>query len=101
MEDPKKIIWTEPAKQDLKDVFDFISEYSYKIADKTVDKIIEKTDILLVKGFELAGQIDTINSNYRRLIEGNYKILYKVKSNKVIIHGVFDARQHPDKLEKK
>ena len=101
MEGSKKIIWTKPAKLDLKDIFDFISEYSYAVADKTIDSIIEKADILLVKGFENTGQFDTINSNYRRLIEGNYKILYKVESNQVIIHGIFDARQHPDKLEKK
>jgi len=42
MESSKKIIWTKPAKQDLKDIFDFISEYSYVIADKTIDNIIEK-----------------------------------------------------------
>ncbi len=102
MEKGKKIIiWTEPAKKDLKEVFEFISEYSYEIADKVIDAIIEKTEILLIEGFELSGQIDNFNSNYRRLIVGNYKILYKVISDKIIIHGIFDSRQNPKKLEEK
>ena len=101
MERNAKIIWTEPAKNDLKYIFDFISGFSYKIADKTVEKIIEKTEILLVKGFKLVAQKDEINPNYRRLIEGNYKIVYKINSDKIIIHGVFDTREHPDKLGKR
>ena len=101
MERNAKIIWTEPAKNDLKYIFDFISEFSHEIADKTIDKIIEKTEILLVEGFKFSGQIDDINPNYRRLIEGSYKIIYKVKSDEIIIHGVFDTRENPDKLEKR
>ncbi len=42
MEKNAKIIWTEPAKKDLKYIFDFISEFSHEIADKTIDKIIKK-----------------------------------------------------------
>ncbi|NOZ34350.1 MAG: type II toxin-antitoxin system RelE/ParE family toxin [Chlorobi bacterium] len=98
MEKNAKIIWTEPAKNDLKYIFDFISGFSYKIADKTIDKIIEKTEILLVEGFEFSGQVDDLNPNYRRLIEGNNKIIYKVKFDEIIIHGVFDTREHPDKI---
>ena len=101
MEKGKIIIWTIPAKHDLKDIFDFISEFSYPVADKIIDKIIEKVGTLQIEGFENSGQIDSINSNYRRLIEGNYKILYKIKNEKIIIYGIFDSRQHPDKLKNK
>jgi len=101
MEKGKKLIWTIPAKQDLKDIFDFISEFSNTVADKTIDKIIYKVGTLLVTGFEMSGQIDNLNPNYRRLIEGNYKILYKVTTDEIIIHGIFDARQHPNKFFKK
>lgn len=100
MEKAKKIIWTEPAKKDLKDIFEFISDFSYEIADKTVDKIIEKTGLLLVSGFEYAGQTDNINTNYRRLIVGSYKILYKVHSSDIVIYGIFDTRRDHKELEK-
>ncbi|MCD4793014.1 MAG: type II toxin-antitoxin system RelE/ParE family toxin [Bacteroidales bacterium] len=101
MEKPKKLIWTEPARQDLKDIFVFQSEFSHKSADKIINKIFEKVEILLILGFELSGQIDNINPKYRRLIEGNYKILYKVYPDKIVIHGIFDARQQPAKLKLK
>ena len=100
MEKRKKLIWTKPAKLDLKNIFDSISEYSFESADRIIDNVIQKTDILLISGFELSGQIDNINPNYKCLVKGNYKILYKVYPEKIVIHGIFDARQHPDKLKK-
>jgi hypothetical protein len=39
---------------------------------------------------------------YRYLIETHYKIIYSVENEEiVIIHVVFDTRQHPEKLGKK
>ena len=101
MENQKKLIWTKPAIQDLKNIFDFLSEYSDKSADKIINNILEKSEKLLIPGFELSGQTDNINSNYRRLIEWNYKILYKVYPENIVIHGIFDARQSPEILKKK
>ena len=98
MEEIKRLIWTNPAKKDLKDIFEFISESSYESADRLIDNILNKTDQLLIEGFAYSGQIDNINPNYRRLIEGNFKILYKVYGNEIVIHGIFDARQSPQKL---
>jgi len=100
MEKPKKIVWTAPAKNDLKEIFDFISEFSHITADKTIDRIIEKTSFLIVPGFENSGQIDDINPNYRHLVEGNYKILYKVHSPEIVIYAVFDTRRDHKQLEK-
>ncbi len=72
-----------------------------KLQIKRLIKLLKKTEILLVEGFKFSGQVDDINPNYRRLIEGSYKIIYKVKSDEIIIHGVFDTRENPDKLEKR
>ncbi|MCD4793012.1 MAG: hypothetical protein K8R54_07270 [Bacteroidales bacterium] len=33
-------MWTEPARQDLKDIFVFQSEFSHKSADKIINKIV-------------------------------------------------------------
>lgn len=34
-------------------------------------------------------------------MEGNYKIIYSIRVNKVVIHTVFDAPQNPKKMEEK
>jgi plasmid stabilization system protein ParE len=95
------VIWSEVALKDLETIYFFIAENSIHVANSIIDSIYNKTRQLSVKGFSGSGQIDDINAKYRRLIEGNYKILYSIKDNEVIIHGVFDCRQNPKKLKKK
>ncbi len=98
MESCKKLIWTEPAKNDLNEIYLFHVDKSVKAANKIIDSIIDKSNIILQKGFEMAGQIDDINPKYRRLIEGNYKILYTITENNIIINRIFDCRKDPVKL---
>ena len=49
----------------------------------------------------MAGTIDEIleklNEGHRYLVEGNYKIIYKIVYSTVFITGVFDTRQEPNK----
>ncbi|HWZ23141.1 MAG TPA: hypothetical protein VNW06_10835 [Cytophagaceae bacterium] len=49
-----------------------------------------------------AGPIDEIlkalNEQHRYLVEGNYKIIYKIVSETIFITGVFDTRQEPQKI---
>ncbi|CAN5830355.1 hypothetical protein BH24BAC1_BH24BAC1_37840 [soil metagenome] len=35
---------------------------------------------------------------YRYLLEGNYKIIYWIDENAILIAAVFDCRQNPDKI---
>jgi len=97
----KEVVWSETAKDDLKQIFDYFASFSLQSAENIVFGIITKIEQIELQGFELSGSIDTINPNYRRLITGNYKILYKIYPDKIIIHGIFDARQSPDKLKKR
>lgn len=41
------------------------------------------------------------NRGYRYLVEGNYKIVYKVynEEKEILISTVFDTRQNPTKLK--
>jgi len=38
--------------------------------------------------------------DYRFVVEGNYKIIYRVNENIVRIVSVFDCRQNPREIEK-
>jgi toxin ParE1/3/4 len=99
-----EIIWTNPAKTDLKDIFEYLALFSEEAAYRVINKILDKAEILK-DGFTEIGQVEPLLINkpdvYRYLVETNYKIIYRVKKNKVIIVSVFDVRQNPQKMEEK
>jgi len=36
---------------------------------------------------------------YRYLVEGNYKIIYRIKDESIVVDSVFDCRQNPVKMK--
>lgn len=100
----KEIVWTKPAKNDLQDIYDYIAEFSEEAAFRVITKIVDKVEFLK-DGFTEIGQREPLLSHkpdvYRYLVEGNYKIIYKVRGDRVIIDTVFDVRQNPKKMNEK
>ena len=96
-----KIIWTDFAIENLKDIFHYYSiKASKKVAHKIRKQIFESTK-QLAKNPE-SGQIELnlekLKQNHRYLVSGNYKVIYKISENKIIIADVFDARQNPSNM---
>jgi plasmid stabilization system protein ParE len=87
--------WTDTAKDKLRTVYEFHSEYSEESAFKIANEIIESTDaIVYAKQF----QVDDINSEYRRIIVRQYKVLYKLEGETVWILNVFPTKGNPKNL---
>jgi addiction module RelE/StbE family toxin len=79
-----KIVWTNYAYRDLKDIFDYISKDSKKYALLQIDRIKKKVKILY-KNPKSGRIVPEINhNNIRELIEGNYRIIYLIKSTERI-----------------
>lgn len=93
------MLWTEPAINDLKLIFNFYFSKNTKAARKIVNEIKDSPKNLLIKGFEEIGQKDDINPKYRRIIVRHYKVLYRIEREKIIIARIFDTRQNPEKLK--
>jgi toxin ParE1/3/4 len=78
-----KVIWTDFAIEDLRSIHDYIAQDSKTYASRFIEKIILRVDQLethpksgrIVPEFN----IDTI----RELIEGNYRIVYKINPDYV------------------
>jgi len=68
-----------------------------------LQKIVARTNQLTV--FPESGGIEPylahLKWSYRRLIEGNYKIIYRIYNKKIYINRIFDSRQNPKKLKVK
>lgn len=87
-----KLIWTDQAIDDLDDIGNYIAENSERYAKLTVQKLIERIQIL--KEFPLAGRIvpEKNDENVRELIERNYRILYEVISaNEINILAIYHS----------
>jgi len=89
-----KLIWTEIAIEDLRLIHEYISKDSKLYADRFIDKIINRVDQL--ENFPKSGRVvpEFDSSDIREIIEGNYRIIYKVSSAQVAIVRVHhSARQ--------
>jgi toxin ParE1/3/4 len=89
-----KVIWTEFAVEDLRSIHTYISQDSKVYADRFIEKIISRVGQL--ETYPQSGRvvpefhIDTL----RELIEGNYRIIYKINSESIgVVRVHHSARQ--------
>lgn len=95
-----KIVLTDMAKDDLEETYNYISNNLKEpnIANKLMDKI--EKDILKLKQFPFAYSeihIKPKNKIYRRLVTGNYVVLYRVEEEikqVVIFHIFYEKRDY-------
>ena len=85
-----KLTWTHESERWLKDIYDYIAEDDPIAANKVVDGIYEKAQILLTHP-QIGYQYEhSSNEDIRILLYGHYRITYLLKSNEEIsILGVF------------
>jgi len=87
------VIWTEPARTDLRSIHDFIARDSKFYAKKVVQSIREKTDILekLPSIGKKVAEID--DENIKELSLYSYRIIYETRSEKVFVLAVVHKRR--------
>jgi toxin ParE1/3/4 len=89
-----KIVWTEFALEDLKSIHGYISKDSKIYADRFIEKLISRVD-QLENNPESGRIVPEFNIEIiRELIEGNYRIIYRINSDFVgIVRVHHSARQ--------
>lgn len=88
-----KVVWTEQAFQRLAEIEDFIAQDNPSAAVKLVVKLIEKAETL-ARFPQMGRQLPEVpGSELRELIEGNYRIVYRVRNKVVEIITVFEAHR--------
>jgi plasmid stabilization system protein ParE len=97
-----KILYTAHAIESLHEALDFIApEVSHKKLSEIRCRILDKADTLVAQ--PLKGQIEPhlehLNLEHRRLIEGNYKIIYRIEGSFIYVTDIFDSRQDPSKMK--
>ena len=80
-----KVKWSNSAKHDLKKLNSIISNAKLDAIYMAPGQII----------FPEQFQIDEYRKDCRRIIEGNYKILYQFKNNEIEIIKIFNSLHDP------
>jgi plasmid stabilization system protein ParE len=97
-----KIVWTEFAINQLKVVFDYyVENANSKIAHKIRRQILGATKQLI--SHPESGQFEPhllqLSKQYRYLVVGHWKVIYRIDENQIVINDIFDARQNPRRLK--
>jgi len=97
----KRVIWSDFASETLKEIFTYYKDIAGRnVAKKIKDNIFSSTR-QLAKHPE-SGQIEEtlkqLEEGHRYIVRDNYKIVYKLVKEGILITDVFDARQDPIKI---
>ncbi|MFN8415064.1 MAG: type II toxin-antitoxin system RelE/ParE family toxin [Cytophagaceae bacterium] len=86
-----KIEWSLYAYEDLESIFNFIAKDSIFYANRQVEVLVSRVEIL--EAFPQSGRIvpEFNNELIRELIEGNYRVVYKIQKDFISILRVHHA----------
>ena len=98
------VVWSDSAISELQTIHDYyLTKAGFKVAAKIVNSIVDKS--LLLPNNPRMGQIEELlkhrKDEIRYLVEGNYKIVYVIEKQILLVASVFDCRKDPKKLAKK
>jgi toxin ParE1/3/4 len=97
-----KLFYTQQALDSLQEYLDFFpSEVPSEKVNEIRDKILAKADKLLLNPYigQVEEYLEHLEKNHRRIIEGNYKIIYRVENEIIYVTDIFDCRQDPSKMK--
>ena len=86
-----KIVWTDPAVEDLRNLHSYIAKDSNEYASSIVEKIILSVDKLA--DFPKIGRVvpEADQEMIRELLYHNYRIIYRIKNELIeiltVVHG--------------
>lgn len=91
-----KIVWTEPARQDLRALFTYIAEENPHAAKRLLAEIQER--VVLLQDNPQLGRVGRVDGTRELVLKGTHYILpYRVKAQQIQILAVFHtARAWPD-----
>jgi len=94
-----KVKWYIEAAGDLDKIYDYYFAKNPRAAAMLYNKILDDVEILETQPYVAAEQmLIDCPEGYRSLVVGNYKVVFFIKDNLVLIVQIFDCRRNPDKL---
>jgi toxin ParE1/3/4 len=94
-----RVVWTETAIGHLTDIYEYIARDSTRYAKRMVDRITARSR--QIAGFPESAPVvaEYADPTVRELIEGPYRLIYRVERNAVVVLAVIHgARLLPPEL---
>lgn len=94
-----KVVWTDEAKAHLDGIYRYIKRDAPFYAAQTVDRLTRRVDQLIEhpRSGRIVPKFDDVN--LRELIAHPYRLIYRLKSDRIDIIAIFHgAQQLPDSL---
>jgi len=92
-----EVLWSELAKNQLKDVYKFIKKDSPKAAKEVKNKILASTKVLETGKEIYKSDLLKLNNNgsYRAYVIYSYRIVYKINTNTIDILRIRHTSREP------
>jgi len=99
-----KVVYSENAIEQLQNILDFLVYTLERPPNKAIqirDQILDKADEILTNIYlgQKEDYLEHLQLSHRRVIVGNYKIIYNVKEDYILTTDIFDTRQDPTKMK--
>jgi toxin ParE1/3/4 len=96
-----KISWSDFASDELKNIYNYYKETAgTKVAKKIKDQLLATPRQLLK--YSESGQVEEnlkeLKEGHRYLVQGKYKIIYKMESGNIYITDIFNCEKDPEKM---
>ena len=94
-----RIVWTEPGERDLSAIRSYIAQDSEYYAERFVSRLVEK--VRLLRGAPELGEVvfESEGRGVRQLLYRNYRILYELQPDRVLILAVVHAARDIESME--
>ncbi len=88
-----RVVWSATALAHLTAIYDYIAKDSPRYALRMVDRLTNRSE--QVARFPESGEIvpEYMDSTLREVIEGSYRIIYRIEPNRVVIVSVVHGAQ--------
>lgn len=94
----RKVVWTEPAADDLVETVEYIERDSPAFAATLAQRVCDAADSLADLSERGRPLTDPPYPGFRELIIGPYRLVYEVEAERVVIHGVLHGRRNVRQL---
>ena len=89
----KKLVWSKESLLRLQEIEDYIAKDNPKVAIEFVNKIIERAESIILHPQKGRIVPEIAVENIRELLYKNYRIVYQIKENSIVILTVFEGHK--------
>ena len=89
----KKLVWSKESLLRLQEIEDYIAKDNPKVAIEFVNKIIERVESIILHPQKGRIVPEIAVENIRELLYKNYRIVYQIKENSIVILTVFEGHK--------